>query len=715
MNELARFWTWSVRGTLDSAQRYGAGVASVGIDVTKNIEPIGRALIVAGILLAITSVVVAIAVIVYYMMTVRRPRVWVPMAAVSTASYVTNWIQRVDDLLHTIEIASGNAATSPMTADWAKHTNVQAMVSDWRALVPAGDSDAKLRLAKDIGGYVRLKDALEKVTNPPPSTCTNPPSKKSRYCADECAAHILDALYAINGYASDDDKKRFQTFVTAFDALTSRTHNGDGGPQEAFGVWRGMKPEEVAAHAYPEEALAYSKSDDDATKIVDELQDALVAMQELAVHCGPILQEMVTVYGKVSEMTPESLHRKDFVMMLEKAPLLVWLQNFGYACKKYWWDGVVCAWEADKKCSRDAFYDTFNLQYANRMWSHLVSIPLQKYSKQLSKRSLVEKYSDPFTAMKRGWEKFERFVRNFFWYIGFFLSNLELTFAMVLMFAISNIVWMLLATLSLPGVRYVAWAIYWYGGAYTTFLYNIAFLTAYIIKAAAATTLEFATRLVSGGYWSAAGEAQCAPQLGTWHARAPGNSHEFRPVGCMLPCPTGFSPDTVSCSKDPAWRPGLCPQQQIHRIARENGRDVGRLATLDGADRYLSASELSAAKKQASTVRMELEAHAKRMDFVENCMIDPGVSRFNAYVRALCMHNATLDSAASSAVCKAAFCTRESASPEADPLCAKLRAVKSDEVENAGRNLALIVLLVAVVVVVICMAILVSLQSFSEL
>jgi hypothetical protein len=310
--------------------------------------------------------------------------------------------------------------------------------------------------------------------------------------------------------------------------------------------------------------------------------------------------------------------------------------------------------------------------------------------------------------MKRGWEKFERFIKNLFWYIGFFLTHFDLTFSLILMFLLASIVWLLLAMITIPGVSYVAWACYWYVPASVKLAIHILYLTFYILKGASLAALEFLVRLVTGGVWSLeflSGSSECHAQLGTWHARDPTNAFKKLAFGCKLPCRTGFSAGERSalCTVDPLWRPSMCPQQQIHRLARKVG-GIGTPATLDGSARYVSTSSNLAEAKQTKTIEMELDAHKKRMGFIQSCMQNPKLTPYNAHAKSLCMHNNTIQSSALSAVCKAAYCLREDRDPKDAWVCSKFDNASMESKDDTGnRNVRMIILIVTVILIMICM------------
>lgn len=666
MSDFARIAVTNVTGTFgemfDTVTAAGKALLYVG----GNVQNWGQQVLLLLLVTAALGVVAFVAYVIYLMINVAQPRILSPAYYVKTTNVVHHWIEQVNNCFTSIQKVTDNAAASDITQWWLSETNAMKLVDDFNALIIENNVE---QLQRDIGAYVRLTDNLTRLKE-----LAAGQGRDVRYCEDECLSNIIDNILEINGYtrrtqsgtpktcADASSVCYLENFINRFDEYRTTCQDICNKSfvlgADIFNMWKGKKNNDT--HSFPDEAQAYADGQDAAVAHLTDLQDALVAVQTLGALMGPYVTEMREFFSKRRRLTQESVDKTDLLRLLKLAPLSVWLENFGYACKKYWWQGTVDVWNSDKTCSRKAFYDTFTIDFADKLWLSIVRAPLAKYSNTLKKRALVESFSDPFSEAAKGFRKFERFVSNLFWMIGFFLTHFELTFSLLLSFVLATILWIFLALLSAPGLRFLVWMVYWYVPAAFRILYNNSMLLLYIALSCVLCVWEYVVRFVSGGDWSMeflTSGGDCSPQMFTWHARRPDNAFIAPPLGCILPCNTGFRAKNKYdwiCRSDEKWRPGLCPQQQIYRQYAKLG-GTGRHAKLDVGTERLTVRE-SSDETGYDLLAKELDAYARRIRDMDACSKDPALAPYANYVQSICSNDKAISDPQTLQLCKDYFC-----------------------------------------------------------
>lgn len=689
--KMASKFAFSMKGVTGMSQKVLTKSIAKTLQLLLNLAGVAENVRMFAIATIVIAIIAVWCYIIYLMITVAYPRIYVPTWYVFTETYVYSWIKDMNNLMEMLKSVVKDAELCAASKWWVETLNIKEVINSYISLKSITEqSDYFFR--QNIGAYVRLIDNLRDLEAQVKAQHDGQ-SKAPRFGEDACLSNIISNLLLINATTRDAVYSFAKQFENFRDMVAKCAKSCDIIQYNISDIWNG-NTDNTGMFADLIEKYSKASPDDILIDQIDRLQRAIIAVQEINVKCGAEIDEMRDFYKKRRRLTQEGSDptlRKgsmgSLMTLVTRAPISLFLESVGYALQTYFWKGVVHKWTEDKSCSQQAFFKTFNLDYAKKVWLSIVSIPLKKYDKIFRKRSLVaEHFSDPFSTLVKFFRDAGRFIKNFFWYIAFFLTHWDVTFEMILCFFLASIVWILLAIISLPGIQYVAWGIVWCIPVLTKTMYDMWFLALYSVKGAVLAILEFVVRYLSGGTWSVEflwGGSECHSQLGKWHAISTDNAFVTPPTGCMLPCRLGFSSTNaydMLCSKNPKWKPSLCPQQQIYRLFKKIGK-IGTVASLK-ADPLTTIGNIPNA--DATFIKQEFKAQDERVSFVRECASTDVFKPYTALTRAICGNNNALQNPQIMELCDSFYCSCDANIKGNEFLCKKARGVINDTLKKTN-------------------------------
>ena len=294
----------------------------------------------------------------------------------------------------------------------------------------------------------------------------------------------------------------------------------------------------------------------------------------------------------------------------------------------------------------------------------------------LSIPSDIQKIIDFFTKTLPVW--FQDFVD--FWQIVIKAITHPLAIFNLLLGAIIGAVgWICIMIASIPGLDYIVFGWEWWVKTLVFLLWYGLLITLYILKASVLSFWELLVRLFSGGSASSHfvdNINECHAPLGSWHALPLDNTYDKIRFGCKLPCGTGYFSSTKYdsfCRANPAWQPGLCPQQQIYRLMNNLG-NVGALATIRSPQGSLTGDQTQAVANELANINNNLT-------YLTSCKNNAALSSYNQYIKTICMHNKTLGNNSAASVCNAFYCLLDGSDPTST-MCQKLMSSSSDTTQT---------------------------------
>lgn len=417
-----------------------------------------------------------------------------------------------------------------------------------------------------------------------------------------------------------------------------------------------------------------------------------VALQELDVMLNSEHDRMLQVFSRRRGEVEGS--GKDFFRVLMALSRAAFYEHIGSVVSIRWQSGIVdMLFPQNMDCFKSTFDNAFSPDMANKYWMNMLRIPLQKYLEKNKKKNVrpVNEYffaskndacekrvsgiKDPFSSLSKGFNKVVKFILDFFWWLGFLLTNFRLVIELAMTFVVATIIWICLRLVTAPGINFITWRAYFYFVRIKSVLENFMYLIFTLALASFMCIAEFVLRFVSGNF-AGIGMFQnnecSAPIIDGWHERIPNKAYD-RFFGCRLPCRIDFSPDETGgmCVANESWQPGLCPAQQVYRLYNRLGK-TGRISSMvDPAVSYKKYMHLGAAEATA----MSLRDVSKTADFFRDCMMDPNLQKYRNVVRTMCDDQDALSKSPElTKACQAAHCADQTDAADAT-VCSRTKVI----------------------------------------
>lgn len=613
---------------------------------------------IALLVIAVGTLVLTVILVVFL---IGYPRLWLPKVTRLTRGKVAQMIREIVKIVETLK-TSTHAASS-------RYKNI--IEHPAYILLSSMSDDIKTTMNM----YFRFYDELKLKHLTPDGLI----KKNASWCYPNSDAEVLYASLSVHAYTSRVKLKLLYDFYTSFQAFRQAVNRCATDDIRVL----------LLDECYVEESKNKNDGDPLARLIANDLKkttpqekslsfgDDQVLIQELNALLTVEHDEFVSLFTARKTEIEKSM-TIGFFDMVHACAQVEFYNIIGDSVRRRWHDGIkLILFPADGgKCSFTAFKKAFSMEFANKYWLAVMMEPMQKYLKKSKKRNarIQENFAskteactkrkignrDPFSSLSKGFSKVFKFILDFFWFIGFVLSHMQIFVQLILSFILATLLWIALAFLAAPGVNYAAWNIYFVFSRIKPSFVQLVMLMLTLIIAGLMYIVEITIRIITGGFFSHTifTNVQCRPPLlNTWHNVSPVNDAYNRFFGCRLPCAIGYSPDDASgdafCKRDENWKPGMCPQQQAYRLYRSKG-SVGKLANI--VDPVLSHTKYSHMNTKDATM-MTLKDVGKTAQFLEECSKNKNLQPYRDLTRVVCSNMKALEqSPGLTKVCQAAMC-----------------------------------------------------------